>query len=72
VRDIPSFIRYAAIGLGLLGRARDPRRLDEVERELLRRVNPRAWARYPGYVLPSAPPLASLTDGHTATSQLIS
>jgi hypothetical protein len=66
VRDIPAFIRYAAVGLSLLQRGRDPKRLDEVERELMRRVNPDAWARYPGYVLPSAPPLASLTDGTPA------
>jgi hypothetical protein len=63
IRDIPQFFRYAAIGLSLLHKARDPKQLDFVERELLRRVNPAAWARYPNYVLPSAPPLASLTAG---------
>ena len=31
--------------------------------ELLRRVNPAAWARYPGYQLPSAPRLKQLGSG---------
>ncbi len=55
VREIPQFFRYAAIGLPLLFKGRVPERLDAVEQELLRRVNPKAWALYPGYQLPSAP-----------------
>jgi hypothetical protein len=57
LRQIPDFIRYLAVTIPLALRARDPRNLDAVESALLRRVNPRAWARYPGYVLPIAPSL---------------
>jgi hypothetical protein len=63
VREIPQFFRYAAVGLPLLYKGRVPERLDAVEQELLRRVNPGAWARYPGYQLPSAPPLRQLRSG---------
>ena len=61
VREIPQFVRYAAIGLPLLFKGRVPTRLDAVEQELLRRVNPKAWAHYPGYQLPSAPASKQLT-----------
>ncbi len=61
IRQIPAALRYLAVTVPLALRARDVRRIDEVEAELYRRVNPEAWKRYPGYVMPAAP---ALTD-HT-------
>ena len=60
IREIPQLFRFAAVGLPLLMRARDPRQLDEMERELMRRMNPGAWQHYPGFTFPSAPPLRAL------------
>jgi hypothetical protein len=57
VSQIPQFFRYLAIALPIAFRGRDPRRLDETERELYRRINPKAWAHYPGFEMPSAPRL---------------
>jgi hypothetical protein len=63
IREIPAFARFLLVSISLLHRGRDTSRLDELEQEMLRRVNPEAWRRYPNYVLPSAPPLASLAAG---------
>ncbi len=62
IREIPQFFRFAAVGLPILFRARDPKNLDEMERELMRRMNPRAWDHYPGFTFPSAPPLRALPE----------
>jgi hypothetical protein len=60
IRQIPQVLRYLAVTVPLALRAKDVRQIDAVEAELYRRVNPAAWARYPGYVMPPAPPPLSL------------
>jgi hypothetical protein len=63
IRQIPSFFRYLAVTLPLAWKARKVDGIDEAEAALMKRVNPKAWARYPGYVMPPAPPLRSLGAG---------
>jgi hypothetical protein len=72
VRQIPQVVRYLAIAIPLARKARDPRNIDAVEAEFFRRINPAAWTRYPGFVMPTSPPLATLaqpTESSTATLQ---
>ncbi|HUJ60870.1 MAG TPA: sulfotransferase [Kofleriaceae bacterium] len=68
ISEIPRFFPLAARGLWLWFKARKPERLDWAERYVLTHTNPAAWARYPGYELPTAPPLAALTAGDMKTA----
>jgi hypothetical protein len=63
IRQIPQLFRYLAISARLGLRARDPRKIDAVEAEFYRRINPKAWQRYPGFAMPPPPVLKSLTAG---------
>jgi hypothetical protein len=63
VREIPQLFRYLAITIPIALKARHVGKIDDAEAALYRRLNPKAWARYPGYVMPPAPPLKSLTSG---------
>jgi len=65
VREIPQFFRYLWVTVPLALAARDPAKIDDVEAKLYARINPAAWARYPGYVLPPAPPLRALPTGNS-------
>ena len=60
VRDTPETLRYFALYGLLIYRMRDPRVFYTKEgTDLFRRVNPKAWSRYPGFELPEPPPLPS-------------
>ncbi len=56
--DLPELMRFLAVFLAMLWGARDPDLSDTpAARARFRRLNPRAWARYPGFDVPPPPPL---------------
>jgi hypothetical protein len=60
IRDLPEIVRCLVAYARLGWRMRDPSTFDTQEvKDLFHRVNPGSWARYPGFELPTAPPLLS-------------
>lgn len=71
MREIPGWLRYLGAYVRLVLYLRDPRHFeDEHYRALWRRINPGSWALYPGFVIPSSPPLISpAASGPTADAR---
>jgi hypothetical protein len=58
VREAPEMLRSLVAYARLAYRGRDPRAFySDQGKEIFRRVNPRSWSRYPGFDLPTPPPL---------------
>jgi hypothetical protein len=69
LRETPDIVRFWAAAATLANRLRrDPVYDDPATDAVFRRLNPGAWSRYPGLVMPTPPPPRLLTAGDGAVT----